>query len=75
MTDLLYKVEDNIARITINREKQRNAISADAIGMFLESIDKAEKDDTVRAVCVTGAGDKVFCSGADFCYSNCIGLC
>ena len=62
---LLYQVEKNIARITINREPQRNAISAQALTLFLEYLDAAEKDDEVRVVMITGAGDRAFCSGAD----------
>jgi enoyl-CoA hydratase/carnithine racemase len=66
MTDehLLYHVENNVAHITINREQQRNAITPEAIHLFLEYLDRAEKDDAVRAVLVTGAGDKAFCTGA-----------
>ena len=39
---LLYKVEDHIALFTINREKQRNSISVEAIGLFMEYLDRAE---------------------------------
>jgi enoyl-CoA hydratase/carnithine racemase len=61
---LLYHVENNVAHITINREKQRNAITPEAIQLFLEYLDRAEKDTDVRALLVTGAGDKAFCTGA-----------
>jgi len=61
---LLYRVTDNIAYITINREKQRNAITPEAVGLFLKYLDEAETDDAVRAVLITGAGDKAFCTGA-----------
>ena len=61
---LLYEVRDNIAYITINREQQRNAITPEAVGLFLDYLDRAEDDDAVRAVLVTGAGDKAFCTGA-----------
>ncbi len=65
MTDLLYEIKDRIGWITINREKQRNAISFEAIQGFLTYLDQAEADPEVRVVCLTGAGDRVFCSGAD----------
>ena len=61
---LLYQVEKRVARITINREQQRNAITPEAIDLFLEYLERAEKDVDVRAVLVTGAGDKAFCTGA-----------
>lgn len=63
--DLLYAVRDRVAFITINREKFRNSISAEAVGLFREYLDQAETDDGVRVVCITGAGEKAFCSGAD----------
>lgn len=67
MTDdhLLYRVEGNVAYLTINREEKRNSISSDAIELFGKYLDRAQSDETVRAVCVTGSGDRVFCSGAD----------
>jgi len=62
---LLYRVEESIAYFTINREKQRNAISPEVIELFSKYLDQAEIDEQVRVVCVTGNGDKAFCSGAD----------
>jgi enoyl-CoA hydratase/carnithine racemase len=62
---LLYQAENQTARLTINREAQRNAISLEAIELFFEYLDEAEKDETVRVILVTGSGDKAFCSGAD----------
>ncbi len=62
---LLYSVENNVAFFTINRETQRNAISIDAIELFLKYLDDAEKDPNVRVILVTGSGAKAFCSGAD----------
>jgi enoyl-CoA hydratase/carnithine racemase len=62
---LLYSVENNVAFFTINREAQRNAISLDAIELFLKYLDDAEKDPNVRVISITGSGDKAFCSGAD----------
>ena len=62
---LLYSVENNVARLTINREAQRNAISQEAIELFLEYLDQAETDPHVRVILITGSGEKAFCSGAD----------
>ena len=63
--DLIYEVKDSVAWITINRIQQRNAISVTAIDLFLEALEQAKNDSDVRAVCITGSGDKAFCSGAD----------
>ncbi len=51
---LLYSVENNVAFFTINREAQRNAISLDAIELFLKYLDDAEKDQNVRVILITG---------------------
>ncbi|MCP4116094.1 MAG: enoyl-CoA hydratase [Desulfobacteraceae bacterium] len=64
-TDLIYTREDAVAHITINREAHRNAISGQAVRLFLDYLDRAENNPEVRVVCITGAGDRVFCSGAD----------
>jgi enoyl-CoA hydratase/carnithine racemase len=61
---LLYRAEDGVAYITINREQQRNAITPEALALFHQYLDEAEKDATIRALLVTGAGDKAFCTGA-----------
>ena len=62
---LLYHVENQVAKLTINREKQRKSLTPQVIEQFMDCLDRAEADDHVRALMVTGAGDKVFCSGAD----------
>jgi len=63
--DLLYEVKERAAFLTINRESRRNAISQDMITAFLDYLHRADQDEEVRAVCITGAGEKAFCSGAD----------
>ena len=63
--DLVYELRDQIAFMTINRESRRNAISQGMITAFLDYLDKADLDDGIHAVCITNAGQKTFCSGAD----------
>ncbi len=62
---LLYDIKNNVARLTINREKQRNSLTPRVISLFMDCLDQAQEDEGVRAIMVTGAGDKAFCSGAD----------
>jgi enoyl-CoA hydratase/carnithine racemase len=62
---LLYRVEGNIAHLIINREQQRNALSGEAISLFLKYLDAAETNEDIRVILITGTGDKAFCSGAD----------
>ncbi len=55
----------NVMVITINRPDARNAInSAVSIGLG-DALEEAQHDPNVRAVVLTGAGDKSFCAGAD----------
>lgn len=61
---LLYRVDEGVGYITINREAQRNAITPEALALFHAYLDEAEKDGQVRALLITGAGDKAFCTGA-----------
>ncbi len=65
MSDLLYEVKGGAAFLTINRESRRNAISQEMIAAFLDHLDRADQDNDVFAVCITGVGEKAFCSGAD----------
>jgi enoyl-CoA hydratase/carnithine racemase len=68
-TDLLYQVREGTGWITINRETRRNAISLGIMDLFFQYLSSAESDAQVRAVCITGSGDKAFCSGADLATS------
>ena len=63
--ELLYEVRDGVATVTLNRPDQRNALNGPLLTQLVEAIRKAREDDAVRAVVLTGAGDKVFCAGAD----------
>jgi enoyl-CoA hydratase/carnithine racemase len=62
---LLYRVEQGVGYFTINREPQRNSISAEVVNLFYKYLDEAEMDRNVRVILITGAGEKAFCSGAD----------
>ncbi len=62
---LLYEVSDGVATLTLNRPEQRNALSPQLLGELVDATKRARDDADVRAVVLTGAGDKVFCAGAD----------
>lgn len=51
--------------ITINRPDKRNALHAGVIALMREGLRQAHADPEVRAVVLTGAGDKAFCAGGD----------
>ena len=64
-TNFDYQLTDNIARITINRPKSYNALDLESTREFCDIADRCSSDNTVRAVVITGAGNKAFCAGGD----------
>lgn len=65
MDPILYEVEDGIATITLNRPDRMNSLTY-AMGLdLIAAFDRTDADDAVKAVIVTGAGDRAFCAGAD----------
>ena len=54
-----------VLRITITREDRRNAITGEVLAGIAAVFTRAEQDKAVRAIVITGAGDKAFCAGAD----------
>lgn len=61
---VIYRVRDNIARITMNRPEKKNALNHALWDVLLAAFDQAENDPEVRVVILCGAGDS-FCSGWD----------
>jgi methylglutaconyl-CoA hydratase len=56
--------------ITIDRPEKRNAMNADVIAGIADGYRKAHEDAEVRAIVLTGAGEKAFCAGADLANSG-----
>lgn len=54
MTHLLYKVENNIAYLTMNRPEARNALSIEMRQKLLETLQVLEADDKLRCVVLRG---------------------
>lgn len=66
LRDALYEAaDDGVATITLNRPEQRNALGPRMLADLTAALQQAKGDDAVRAVVLTGAGDKAFCAGAD----------
>ena len=61
---ILYEVEDNVLTLTLNRPDKLNAFTRDMMHELINAFDKADEDDNVRAIIITGAG-RGFCAGAD----------
>ncbi len=62
---LAYEVSGGVATLTLNRPEQRNALSTTMLTELVDAVKRAGADDDVRAIVLTGAGEKVFCAGAD----------
>ncbi len=63
--DVLYKIDSGVATITINRPMKYNALNSTVVNRLTELMKSAEADDSVRAIILTGAGEKAFAAGAD----------
>lgn len=62
---LLVQREESALLITINRPKVLNALSHQVVAELSRAIDEAAEDDGIRAVIITGMGEKSFVAGAD----------
>ena len=63
----LVKIEqkENVLWLTIDRPESRNAVNDDVLAELAEGIRQAEANPEIRAVVLTGAGEKAFCAGGD----------
>jgi enoyl-CoA hydratase/carnithine racemase len=62
---VLLEIEDDIALLTLNRPERLNALSYVLIDRLMAQLDLIEVEATVRAVILTGAGERAFSAGAD----------
>lgn len=62
---LLFNVENGIATVTINRPKQKNALSVAVANGLADIWEKVESDDEIKVVVLTSADCGVFCAGMD----------
>jgi enoyl-CoA hydratase len=63
--DVLYEVRDGIARVTFNRPQARNAMLFSMYERLAEICAEIEADRSIRALVLTGAGEKAFAAGTD----------
>ena len=60
-----YEVADGVATVTLNNPEKRNMLSGRMLAELVDAMKTARDAEEVRAVVLTGAGDKAFCAGAD----------
>ena len=65
MSELLHEVRDGVAYVTFNRPQARNALTFAMYEGLAELCAKANEDRSIRAILMTGAGDKAFAAGTD----------
>lgn len=63
--NILSELKANILYITINREKKLNALNKETLAELADVVAYAAKNEEVRGVLLTGAGEKAFVAGAD----------
>ena len=63
--NIIFETSEGIATITLNRPQVYNALSSALIKEITQAVEVASADEAIRAIILTGSGDKAFCSGAD----------
>jgi enoyl-CoA hydratase len=64
-SQIIWERKDRVAWITLNRPQQLNALGRKSMEELEEALTAAEKEDGIRALVITGAGEKAFAAGAD----------
>src|SRR5262245_36200291 len=67
---VLYREEKGIARLIFNRPETLNALNKALLQQMGVLLERARTDDTVKAVIITGSGEKAFSGGADIRFLN-----
>jgi enoyl-CoA hydratase len=62
---ILVEREDPIAVVTINRPAKLNALNWTVVGEVATALEELDRDDAIRCIVLTGAGDRAFAAGAD----------
>jgi enoyl-CoA hydratase/carnithine racemase len=63
--EVLTERRGDVLWVTINRESRRNALNAGVLAGISAAVDSVSGDASIRALVLTGAGEKAFCAGAD----------
>ena len=71
--DILFDYYNGIARITINRERYRNAFTPTTTAEMSDALRICREEADIDVIVITGAGDKAFCSGGDQNVKGCGG--
>ncbi|MDQ6827213.1 MAG: enoyl-CoA hydratase-related protein, partial [Candidatus Eremiobacteraeota bacterium] len=61
----LERNDEGVATLTLNRPNVLNALNAQLLAELAEALDELEDDDSIRAIILTGSGERAFAAGAD----------
>jgi enoyl-CoA hydratase/carnithine racemase len=62
---ILKKMNGHVALLTLNRPKEMNALNCELMIEIRREMESCDRDDDVRVVVLTGAGERAFCAGVD----------
>jgi enoyl-CoA hydratase/carnithine racemase len=65
MAELHEELRDGALRLILDRPQRRNALTPSLLQALRDALARADRDESVRAICITGSGDESFCSGMD----------
>ena len=68
MKYIVLEPMDDVALVKINRPQALNSMNVDVIWELSKTIDILAVDDNIKAVIITGTGERSFCAGADISY-------
>jgi enoyl-CoA hydratase len=62
---ILVERNEQIGIVTLNRPKELNALNFSLVSELVDALEELDRDQTIRCIVVTGAGEKAFAAGAD----------
>ncbi|CAM5219897.1 Enoyl-CoA hydratase OS=Castellaniella defragrans OX=75697 GN=HNR28_002552 PE=3 SV=1 [Castellaniella defragrans] len=65
MNHILFSTDGHIATITLNRPEKLNAVTPEMAAALIAHVRHCNDNDDIRAVIITGAGERAFCAGSD----------
>src|SRR5438105_12407224 len=63
--NILVDRDENVGIVTLNRPNALNALNFELVGEVAEALMGFDRDEAIRCIVITGAGEKAFAAGAD----------
>src|SRR6266566_4094072 len=62
---ILVERDERVGIVTLNRPKELNALNTELVGELADAMEEFDRDDEIRCIVLTGAGERAFAAGAD----------